>query len=221
MRITSLAPETTSLEECRNVDPSIPSLGSQHGADPSMHYPKQLVVLERIFSFYDHSYMIKTSGGTPFGHNLKTRGNAHDQMVLLTGRNTPVAVCIRKSGLFGQTFKIYATRPLYPGQRSSARKYNKYTLYSYANVERKPLSTRLDVTFDGKPFPSYTVHRARGLWPTQKRVVKRHGHPAAFMEGRKWQGHWDSCMLTINPGIDPCLVVCLFAICDEIDGARK
>jgi hypothetical protein len=212
----------TAYEEISHkVDPSIPSLGSQHGAGPSMHHPTQLVVRKKLFLFDEHCCKVKTKGGAPFGHDLKTRGNAFDQMVLLNGRNTPVAVCVCKSVLFGQAFKIYSTHPLYPGQQSSDRKYNQYALYTYAKVERVPLSTQLDVTFDSEPSPSYTVHRERGLGPTQKRVVRRHGQSAALMEAGTWEKDWDSYLLTINPGIDPCLVVCLFAICDEMDEARK
>lgn len=212
-----------SFEEIiHEMDPSIPSLGSQHGACTSVCHPAQLVVHEKLFSFNDHCCKIKTKRGASFGHNLKARGNAFNRMVLLDGRNTPVAVCVRReSVLFGQTFKIYSTRTLNPGQQSSARKYNKHFLYAYAKVECMPFSTQLNVTFDSKRFPSYTVHQARGLWPSQKRVIKRHGRPAALMEAGTWEGDRDSCLLTINPGIDPCLVICLSAICDEMHEAKK
>jgi hypothetical protein len=138
--------------------------------------------------------MIKTRGGAPFGNNLKIQGKVfgvRDQMVLLDGNNNmPVAVCLRNFELVGrQTFKIYSTRPLYPGQKPSDRKYNYHVLYTYAKVERVPFSTEQQVTIGNESSPSYTVHRAGGrLWP-KKRVVKRHGRPAALMEGGTWEGN--------------------------------
>jgi hypothetical protein len=155
---------------------------------------------------------------------LKIKGKVlavRDQMVLLDGNNTLVALCLRKFELIGQTFKIYTTHPLYPGQKPSERKYNQYALYTYAKVEREPLSTVQQVTFDNETSPSYTVHLAEEELSPKKRVVQRHGRPAALMESGTWEGIWNSYLLTINPGIDPCLIVCLTAICDKMDDCDK
>lgn len=139
-----------------------------------------------------------------------------DQMTLLDAKGDPIAVCLRKFEFIGQTFKIYSPRPLFPGQAPSDRDYKGKHLYTFAKVQRQPLTTEQQVTYANGSAPTYTVHRAGGLWP-KKRVVKKHGRTAAFMEGGTWEGNWNSYLLTVNPGIDPCLIVCLTAICDEMD----
>jgi hypothetical protein len=116
-----------------------------------------------------------------------------------------------------ETFKIYTTKPLFPRQKPSEMAHeNNARLYTYCTVERVPFSTVQNVTFANEQSPSFTIHRAGGFWPKQ-RVVKRRGIPAALMEGGTWQGSYNSYLLTINPGIDPCLIICLAAICDEMD----
>ena len=79
-----------------------------------------------------------------------------------------------------------------------------------------PFSTRQEVFMDGKGVPEFAITRAGGMLP-KKRLVKKHGIPAALMEGGTWEGDFNSYHLTINPGIDPCLMVCICAICDEMD----
>mmetsp|Transcript_36977 Transcript_36977/g.66528 ORF Transcript_36977/g.66528 Transcript_36977/m.66528 type:complete len:122 (-) Transcript_36977:271-636(-) len=75
---------------------------------------------------------------------------------------------------------------------------------------------RQEVFMDGKGDPEFAITRAGGMWP-KKRLVKRRGIPAALMEGGTWEGNFNSYNLIINPGIDPCLMVCICAICDEMD----
>ena len=221
MGCTESVPVANSFQEFHKVDH--PSLGRHHGAGPSTTDNTQLIVREKLFSWSGDSFMIKTRDGNPFGNDLRMQGKTfafRDQMVLLDGTTgEPVAVCLRKFELVGQTFKIYSTHPLYPGQRPSEQRYNHYSLYTYAKVERIPFSTTQKVTMDTESTPSYTIHRVGSFWP-KKRVVKRYGRPAALMEGGTWEGNWNSYLLTINPGIDPCLIVCLTAICDEMDEDR-
>jgi hypothetical protein len=222
MGCTESLPVANSFEQVHKVDPNLPSLGAQHGAGPSAHSSTQLIVREKLFSWSGDSFKIKTRKGAPFGNDLKMQGKVmafRDQMVLLDGNNAPVAVCLRKFEVIGQTFKIYSPHPLHPGQRPSERKYNHCALYTYATVERVPFTAVQKVTLVNETSPSYTVHRAGGLWP-KKRMVKRHGRPAALMEGGTWEGNWNSYLITINPGIDPCLIVCLCSICDEMDEDR-
>lgn len=219
MGCTESVPVANSFQEFHKVKQ--PSLGTKHGAGPPSTYslPTKLIVRENLFSWSGDTFSIKTPDGKPFGDNLKVKGKAfslRDEMALLDGNGTPVAVCLRKFELIGQTFKIYATRPLYPGQKPSERKYKQYTLYTHAKVERVPFSTTQEVTFDNETSPSYTVHRVGSFWP-KKRLVKRNGRPAALLEGGTWEGNWNSYLITVNPGIDPCFIVCLSAICDEMD----
>ena len=212
-------------EQVHKVDPIIAPLGSEHGAGPSMDSSTQLLVREHLFR-WSKDIKIKTRGGAPFGNDLKIRGKefgVRGQMVLVDGNNMPVAVCWRKSMRFGKTFKIYSTQPLYHGQKPSDRKYNQYDLYTHAKVDSVPLSTVQQVTYANESSPSYTIHRAGGLG-SKTRIVKLNGRPAALMEGglrEQGNANWNSCLVTINPGIDPCLIVCLSAVCDEMDDDRQ
>lgn len=221
MGCTESLPVANSFQEFHKVDH--PSLGSRHGAAPTSDSATQIVVREKLFSWSGDSFNIKTRDGAPFGNDLRIQGKKfalRDQMVLVDGSTgEPVAVCLRTFEVIGQTFKIYSTRPLYSGQKPSERKYNQYKLYTFAKVQREPLSTCQRVTLDNEKSPSYTVHRAGSFWP-KKRVVKRHGRTAASMEGGTWEGNWNSYLITVNPGIDACLIICLAAVCDEMDEDR-
>lgn len=196
------------------------SLGDDHGASPSQDAPQQLIVREKLFSWSGDTFKIKTPSGERFGNDLYVQGKVfafRDQMALLDGvTQQPVAVCLRKFQLLGQTFKIYSVKPLYQGQHPSGHDYKGQKLYTIAKVERVPLSTTQLVTYDNETSPSMTITRAGAWWP-KKRVVQRNGRPAALLEGGTWTGNFNSYRITVNPGIDPCLIVCLSAICDEMD----
>ena len=220
MGCTESVPVANSWDIRHDIDPKATRLGSKHGAGPQSQ-KIQLLVREKLFSWSGDDFRIMTRDGTPFG-NLKIKGKVwalRDQMVLENGdTGEPVAVCLRKFQLVGQTFKIYSLQPVYPGQTPSERtcehRNKRYKLYTYASVERVPLSTEQFVKLENGD--AYTIHRAGSLWP-KKRVVKRRGQPAAFMEGGTWEGNWNSYLLSICPGIDPCLIICLSAVCDEMD----
>lgn len=217
MGCTESVPVASAFNVPIDVDSKIPRIG---GIPPS-NEKTQIIVKEKLFSFGGDSFKIKTRDGKLF-HGMQMQGQAfsmRDQMTLLDGNNQPIAVCRRKFQMFGQTFKIYIFQPLYDGQSKSEQSYNGRALYTYAQVERCPGDTIQNVTLDNKNTPSYTVHRVGDWWPKQ-RTVKYNGVPAALMEGGTWDGNWNSYLLTINPGIDPCLIVCLTAICDEMDESR-
>lgn len=223
MGCTESVPVANSFEKVHKVDHR--SLGKPFGAGPSIEGPVTLVVREKLFSWSGDSFSVKTPTGAPFGNNIQVKGKAwsfRDQMALLDGDGKPIAVCLRKFQFgFTETFKIYTTTPLYPGQKPSERTYNSTVpLYTYCQVERVPLSTTQQVTFANETSPSYTIHRVGSWWP-KKRVVKYHGQPAAIMEGGTWDTNWNSYLITVNPGIDPCLIVCLCAICDEMDEENR
>ncbi|KAG7373331.1 LURP-one-related protein [Nitzschia inconspicua] len=196
------------------------ALGEDHGAGPSEKDPQQLIVKEKMFSWGGNNFEIKTLSGGRFGNNLFVKGKAFaliDEMVLLDGvTKKAVAVCRRKFNILGQTFQIYSPKPLYHWQRPSGSSYMGRQLYTFAKVERSPLSTTQKVTYDNETSASMTITRTVLRWP-KKRVVHRHGKTAAFIEGGTWTGNFNTYRVTVNPGIDPCLIICLTAICDEMD----
>jgi hypothetical protein len=218
---TSSIPVASQFEVSHQV-PQRP-LGADHGAAPSQNASQRIIVREKLFSWGGDTFKIKTSQGKAFGNDLYVQGKVfaiRDQMTLLDGiTNEPVAVCLRKFEFIGQTFKIYSPKPLYQGQRPSEHDYKGQKLYTYAKVERMPFSTQQQVTFDHERTPSMTISRSGSWWP-KKRVVYRQGKPAGMMEGGTWEGNFNSYCITVNPGIDPCLMVCLSAVCDEMDEDR-
>jgi hypothetical protein len=221
MGCTESLPEPNEFNRVHTTDPSLPTLGANHGVHPSPSEPTKVIVREKLFSWSGDSFNIKTSDGRPFGNGLHIQGKAfafRDQMVLKDGEGRPVAVILRKFELLKRTFKIYITQPVYPGQAPSDRFYEGHRLFTYASVERKPYTIDQYV-FVGRQtagIPEYTIHRAGSFWP-KNRVVKRRGLTAALMSGGTWDGNWNSYLITVNPGIDPCLMICLTAICDEMD----
>jgi hypothetical protein len=60
----------------------------------------------------------------------------------------------------------------------------------------------------------------RSSFMPKKRTVFYRQRPAALMEGGSWNGQFNSYKVTVGPGIDPCLIICLTAICDEMDEDR-
>lgn len=207
----------------KELDPSIiPSLGSSTTHSSATH----LIVRENLFRWSGDISITTTEGG-PFPNGLKVLGKVvRDQMVLVDGTTCsgapPIAVCMRKAKLFGQCFKIYSTRPFYPSQRpSKSHRYNHHhALYTHAKVEQQrtaPSSRRrgqLQVTFASATSPSYTVQH---LGPNKRVIMRQHQKLAASIQGGFYQGKWNSHLITIVPGNDPCLMLCLVAICDEMD----
>ena len=63
-------------------------------------------------------------------------------------------------------------------------------------------------------IPAYEVRRLPGFGP-KKLVMKKTGSmeaPLAMVEGN---------MLNVNPGSDPCLMICFLAVSDEMDFIYK
>jgi uncharacterized protein YxjI len=192
----------------------------------------QLIFGAKFFSWGGDYFKIKQRNGEDFG-NLRIKIKAfsfRDQLVLEnTITKEPIAICLRKFAVFGSsTFKIYATTPNFTGQTPSEREYNGSRLYTFAEVVC--IKLRLEQVFLEKSnkkhndqqnghqrVPDYVIQRVGSSRPA-KRVVYYQNRPAAFMDGGKWDRRRDSYLLTICPGIDPCLIICLCAICDEFDG---
>jgi uncharacterized protein YxjI len=211
--VESVPIATSVLQVSHTVDPSIPILG---GLSPS-NETTELLMSEKTFSWSGDDFKIKRIDGTPF-HNMKIKGKAfamRDQMTLLDADNKLIAVCLRKFALGSQIFKIYTPIPLHPGQGKSNQDYNGQLLYTFAEVVRPAFSVNHQLTYDNQGSPAFTVSVV-GFFP-RRRVVKHRGVTAAAMEGGTYQTSFgNSYKLTICPGIDPCVMICLAAICDKM-----
>ena len=206
----------------KQINENFKPIGSHVGGGPSIAGPTRIVVKEKLFSWSGDSFDIKQyPSRAPYGNGLKVKGKAwsmRDQMALLDGNGKMVALCLRKFEFVGQTFKVYVPKPRYPGQKPSDQTYNgSGKLYTYCEVKRVPFSISQEVFMDGKGgMPEFVITRAGSMWP-KKRLVTRRGIPACLMEGGTWESNRNSYKLTVNPGVDPCLMVCICAICDEMD----
>jgi hypothetical protein len=176
----------------------------------------QIEIPQQIFTKTSEKFHI-----TPY-KNLCIRGDKasirHDIVLEDSQSNIPIAVCkLMFTGLV--PYKIYTTKPNFPGQKKSARKYsNKTALYTYAEVrllqERKQMQLKLttpdsDTNYDN----SYTVETTGPMC----RVVMKAGIPVALMQGDKSP---NSVRLTVSQGIDPCLMICLTSICGHLDDIK-
>ena len=220
MGCTESLPDKDAFQQPHEMDRVV----VHYDAAPSSTKPTVVVVRKKLFSWSDRSFGILTGDGAPF-HDLQVKGKAiafRDQMALLDGNGRLVAVLLRKFELMGQTFKIYLPHPARKGQQPSDRTYEGQALYTYAKTERVPLSTTQYVFLDGDESPTYTVHRSGNWWP-KTRAVRKHGRPAALMEGGTWgwSSRFDGYQITCAPGIDACLMVCICAACDEMDELER
>lgn len=208
-------PVASDFDVAHEVDPSIPSLG---GFSPSPHQKTELKVPQGLFGRKGSNFEIKTSRGASF-NGIKTQyarirfhsksfsaTSAH--VILLDAQNAPIAVC-RKGD---STCTIYTPKPLFKGQAKSGHNYEGMELFTYAKVLLDLHTGKYNVIFDNQSAPSYTTYRVNS-----KRVVKREGVTAAMMVSSKKPGDRGFYEVTVCPGIDPCMIVCLAAICDILD----
>jgi hypothetical protein len=182
----------------------------------------------------------------PF-HNLQIRANKNKRNDIVledTLTNDAIAVCrIMCNGW--KPYKIYTTRPNYQGQKPSKQTYTTgqggngtIALYTYGDItvsnsnrDKPELKLILkgncsligetgECVIDKKEDRIYTIKSA-GVW---KRVVMINGAKVASMLsksvtetccGKKHNS--SSTYITLSPETDPCLMVCLSAICSYID----
>lgn len=220
MGCTESLPTVQSYNIPHAIDPVFEPIGKDVGAGPSTDKPTVIIVKEKFFTWSGDDFKIKKyQSKEPFGNGLKVKGKTfalRDQMALLDGDGNVVAVCLRKFELAGQTFKIYVPKPALKDQKPSKHDYQGQKLYTYCQVQRVPLEFKQVVIMEGRRREEFSITRAGGLYP-KKRLVKKNGVPAALMEGGTWDGNFNSYKITCNPGIDPCLMICITAICDEMD----
>jgi len=216
----SIAPEVS--PEVRAKEASKESLqeSAKHhpnllGADSKSRI--KLGIEKHLFSRTGDSVpVLSTWSGTPF-HNLEVKGKVFESndVILedaITGR--PVAVVVRKYATTGNIFNIYSPCPAYSGQTpAKLYKYNQ-RLYAFAQV--KPSGKLLNVVFEGVSNPTYTIHRIvphTGRRFITAHVIKKQGEEVASTR----YGAGNSFILTVEAGADPCLMICLAAIVDEVD----
>ncbi len=220
MGCTESLPVVQSYNVPFEVDPVFKPIGRDVGAGPSTAGPTVIVVKEKFFSWSGDDFKIKKyPSREPFGNELKVRGKVfamRGQMALLDGDDNVVAVCLRKFEVVGQTFKIYVPKPVLKDQKPSKHDYKGQKLYTYCEVKRVPMSYSQEVIMEGRGTPEFVITRAGSIWP-KTRLVKKKGKPATLMEGGTWGGNFNSYKMTCNPGIDPCLMICVTVICDEMD----
>lgn len=220
MGCTESLPVVQAYDVPFELDPVFKPIGRDFGAGPSTTGPTVILVKEKFFSWSGDDFKIKTfPSREPFGNGLKVKGKVfaiRDQMALVDGDNNLVAVCLRKFEVIGQTFKIYVPKSVLKDQQPSKQDYNGKKLYTYAEVRRVPLSMSQEVIMEGRAAPEFVITRAGSMWPKQ-RLIKKKGKPATLMQGGTWGERFNSYKITVNPGIDPCLMICVAAICDEMD----
>ena len=160
---------------------------------------------------------------SPF-HNICIQGNkssVRHQIVLEdTITNAPIAVCkLMFTGLV--PYKIYTTKPNYPGQKKSSRKYNEsIPLFTYAEVRVGHHTKEIVLILKTSNSNEHSSDDDRYIVETVGpfcHVVMRSGQTVALMQLRSWNETANTVLLTVSPGIDPCLMICLASICDHLE----
>lgn len=127
-------------------------------------------------------------------------------MSLIDGTGNVVAVCIQKSEFQGKAFKMCIPSPAFHDQEP-VELYHGIPMYTYCLVRQGIMG--MEMFMAGEAVPEYEIRRAGGFSNTKLIVMKRGDYsPSTIIEGDR---------LTINPGRDPCLMICICAICDEMD----
>jgi hypothetical protein len=129
----------------------------------------------------------------------------------------PIAICkLMLGGL--TTYKLYTTKPNYPGQIKSNRKHNKtIDLYTYAEVKRTNKKNRrklLLVSPSSSP-QSRIVYTIQTLGTQHRVVFKDDGTLVSIARCHNIDDM--STHLSLANGIDPYLMVCVEAMCERLD----
>ena len=172
-----------------------------------------VIVKERLFSS-DSFHIKQFPSRGPLGNGVHIKGKRFtrlDKMGLYDGEGKILAVCIQKRDFGGKTFKLCVPEPVSAGQPPD-EVFNHQPMYTYCIVKHVPFHNGQDVFLAGKDVPEYEI-RVGGFGP-RKLVMQKRGvqSPVATVEGK---------MLTIQPNYDICLMICLLAICDEMDDDHR
>ena len=173
-----------------------------------------LIVKERLFSS-DSFHIKQFPSRGPLGNGVHIKGKRFtrlDKMGLYDGEGKLLAVCIQKRDFGGKTFKVCVPEAVSTGQQPD-EVFNEQPMYTYCIVKHVPFHNGQDVFLTGKDVPEYEIRRIGGFGP-RKLVMQKRGvqSPVATVEGK---------MLTVQPNFDICLMICLLAICDEMDNDHR
>ena len=176
--------------------------------------PTTVIVKERLFSS-DSFHIKQFPSRGPLGNGVHIKGKRFtrlDKMGLYDGEGKMLAVCIQKRDFGGKTFKVCVPEPVSAGQQPD-EVFNHQPMYTYCTVNHLPFHNGQDVFIAGKDVPEYKIRRI-GCFGPRKLVMQKRGvqSPVATVEGK---------MLTIQPNFDICLMICLLAICDEMDDEHR
>lgn len=139
-------------------------------------------------------------------------------MTLLRNNDgAPIAILLKMWGRAALTFKVYALKPLYRGQRySGQRSDDGRPLFTWAGVVHPPFSLQYVMqTGDGT---LYVADRVGLVLGPMEFKLKRNGVTCAMMQLESNLQMFDGNVwgIKIAPGIDPCLIICFTAIVDAI-----
>jgi uncharacterized protein YxjI len=215
-------PTEADLQYVHPVDPDLRAIGVNHGVVISNTAQTKLIVTEQINNMSGDNFKIQNLDGSSYGSNLHIKGKAfaaRDHLVLMNG-TTKKPICFAKS-IFTigcrEEFRIYTCAPVFDGQKKAPSKFEGQYVYEYAVVERnfcKPAQLVHLAKNDEKC--AYSIHRTGKVFENT-RTVQKDGITCATMESGAWRTDANSYKLIINPGIDPCVMIMICVICDEMD----
>lgn len=233
MTVSNSLRSFTSLEEFGEVHPREPDdkcLGDGAGAIPSTVAGQFIKLtfdgkwLTKIYSKPDN---VEYAGGLQL---KRFASNERMRVALLDGHGATIAVCIQMHTISMTRFKVYGTTEKYEGQKPSKnQKHGGAPLYAWANIEQK---------WNQHFEMEIAHHRDEGSAPSKANfgtekvpsptgpltLVKKDDKPAASLkeEGNflnsASEKRWE---LTVAPGIDPCMMVCLVATMIKCDQKRQ
>lgn len=213
-------------------DVSVPSLGKEVGILPSKieGEPIKIVLLNKISSSPGprakslhggdpYVRAIEKENGEPFGLDFKATKGIYE-LVESGDSGKSVAVCLKDSS---GRIVICGFEPLYSGQDPTIDKHNDRPIYAYYFFKQRNdnmyASYNIAVVNE-KGDAAYEVHQgAKGLGlGLQQHIVRLHQKPCALIEDPRDKDFSGSYHITVNPGIDPCLIIFLAVLCVFLDG---
>lgn len=150
----------------------------------------QILVRQRLFSLSSDTFTDTDTEGAPYPSGQ------------------PIAVCLRQFSLLKHRFKIYTTSSLFESLDKSEHDLDGMPLYKFAQVEREHFGYSYKVTFPGEDDPVITI-QTQSVFP-RERVVYYRDQLAALIQGGTLSTGSNLYRITISPGMDSCLIICLW-----------
>jgi hypothetical protein len=216
-------------------DISVPPLGREVGILPSKieGEPIKIVLTTSMIakslepgakSFHGgdpYTRRVEKKNGETFGVNFKATKGCYE-LVESGGSGKPVAVCLKDSS---ERIVICGFQPLYPGQEPTVdKRYDRpiYAYYFFKQRNDNMYASYKVAVVNEKGNAAYDIHQgAKGLGlRIQEHIVRFHEKPCALIEYPKdkdFSGRRGAYHITVNPGIDPCLIIFLSILCVFMD----